>query len=78
MWSTAISLRENNRPLIIVEDKAKVLEMEAIFENWKAYWFGGTEYMIGAIWNMIKIIFLVESVLIGTPNKLGEMFTTAG
>jgi superfamily II DNA/RNA helicase len=25
-----------------------------------------------------KIIFLVESMLIGTPNKLGEMFTTAG
>jgi hypothetical protein len=28
--------------LIIVEDKAKVLEMEAIFEKIrKAYWFGG-------------------------------------
>jgi superfamily II DNA/RNA helicase len=27
---------------------------------------------------MIKIIFLVESMLIGTPNKSSEMFTTAG
>jgi hypothetical protein len=35
---------ENNRlALIIVEDKAKVLEMEAIFENSKGiliWWFG--------------------------------------
>jgi hypothetical protein len=57
----AISLwgEQSPRVLIIVEDKAKVLEMEAIFENSKGiliWWC--TEYMIGAIWNMIKIIFL--------------------
>jgi hypothetical protein len=49
--------------LIIVEDKAKVLEMEAIFEKFERHTdlvvYG---YMIGAIWNMIKIIFLVESM----------------
>jgi hypothetical protein len=33
--------------------------------------------MIGAIWNMIKIISGGVDVLIGTPNKLGEMFTLA-
>jgi superfamily II DNA/RNA helicase len=65
--------------LIIVEDKAKVLEMEAIFEKLKGiliWWC--TEYMIGAIWNMIKLYSGGVDVLIGTPNKLGEMFTTAG
>jgi hypothetical protein len=43
--------------LIIVEDKGKVLEMEAIFENSKGiliWWF--TECMIEAIWNS-KIIY---------------------
>jgi superfamily II DNA/RNA helicase len=62
----------------VVEDKAKVLEMEAIFEKFERHTdlvvYG---YMIGAIWNMIKIFWWVD-VLIGTPNKLGEMFTTAG
>jgi hypothetical protein len=39
---------QSPRALIIVEDKAKVLEMEAIFENSKGiliWWC--TEYMIG-------------------------------
>jgi hypothetical protein len=30
------------------------------------------------IWNMIKIIFQGIDVLIGTPAKLNDMFSTAG
>jgi predicted SpoU family rRNA methylase len=30
------------------------------------------------IWNMIKIIFQEIDVLIGTPAKLNDMFSTAG
>jgi hypothetical protein len=48
---------QSPRALIIVEDKAKVLEMEAIFEKFERHTdlvvYG---YMI-AIWNMIKIIW---------------------
>jgi superfamily II DNA/RNA helicase len=64
--------------LIIVEDKAKVLEMEAIFENLKGiliWWC--TSVMIEAIWNMIKLYSGGVDVLIGTPNKLAKC-TTAG
>jgi hypothetical protein len=49
---------QSPRALIIVEDKAKVLEMEAIFEKFERHTdlvvYG---YMIGAIWNMIKLYF---------------------
>jgi hypothetical protein len=66
-------VRENNRlALIVVEDKAKVLEMEAIFENSKGiliWWC--TEYMIGAIWNMIKLYFW-WSRCVDRDTKLGE------
>jgi hypothetical protein len=34
--------------------------------------------MIKGIWNTIKIYFGGIDVLIGTPNKLSEMFTMAG
>jgi hypothetical protein len=47
---------EQSPRALIVEDKAKVLEMEAIFEKSKGILIWCTEYMIGAIWNMIKII----------------------
>ena len=71
---------ESPRALIIVEDKAKVLEMEELFEkygkhsNLEVYGVhdkGDTEYDKNYISTGID-------VLIGTPNKLGEMFTTAG
>lgn len=71
---------ESPRALIIVEDKAKVLEMEALFEkygknsNLEVYGVhdkGDMEYDKNYISTGID-------VLIGTPNKLGEMFTTAG
>lgn len=71
---------ESPRALIVVEDKAKVLEMEALFEkygkhsNLEVYGVhdkGDMEFDKNYISTGID-------VLIGTPNKLNEMFTTAG
>jgi ATP-dependent RNA helicase RhlE len=71
---------ESPRALIIVDDKTKVLEMEALFEklgkftNLRVYGVhdkGDMEYDKNYISAGID-------VLIGTPNKLSEMFTTAG
>ncbi len=71
---------ESPRALIIVEDKAKVLEMEEIFEqqgkytNLRVYGVhdkGDIEYDKNYISTGIDVI-------IGTPNRLSEMFTTAG
>ncbi len=71
---------ESPRALIIVEDKAKVLEMETLFEklgnytNLRVYGVhdkGDMEYDKNYISTGID-------VLIGTPNKLNDMFTTAG
>ncbi len=71
---------ESPRALIIVENKTKVLEMEALFEKYgrhtdlRVYGVhdkGDMEYDKNYISTGID-------VLIGTPNKLGEMFTTAG
>jgi len=74
------SNEESPRALIIVEDKAKVLEMEDLFEKYgknsglEVYGVhdkGDMEYDKNYISSGID-------VLIGTPNKLSEMFTTAG
>jgi ATP-dependent RNA helicase RhlE len=71
---------ESPRALIIVEDKAKVLEMESIFEklgdgsNLEVYGVhdkGDMEFDKNYISTGVD-------VLIGTPNKLSEMFSTAG
>jgi ATP-dependent RNA helicase RhlE len=71
---------ESPRALIIVEDKAKVLEMEALFEEYGKYDQlevygvhdkGDTDYDKNYISTGID-------VLIGTPNKLNDMFSTAG
>ena len=71
---------ESPRALIIVEDKTKVLEMEELFDklgnytNLRVYGVhdrGDMEYDKNYISTGID-------VLIGTPNKLSEMFTTAG
>ena len=71
---------ESPRALVIVEDKAKVLEMETLFEklgnytNLRVYGVhdkGDMEYDKNYISTGID-------VLIGTPNRLSEMFTTAG
>lgn len=71
---------ESPRALIIVEDKIKVLEMEDLFEkfgkftNLRVYGVhdkGDMDYDKNYISTGID-------VLIGTPNKLSDMFSTAG
>ncbi len=71
---------ESPRALIIVEDKAKVLEMEATFEKLGNY----TDLRVYGVHDKGDMeydknyISTGIDVLIGTPNKLSEMFTTAG
>ena len=74
------SNEESPRALIVVEDKAKVLEMVALFEKYgkhselEVYGIhdkGDTDYDKNYISTGID-------VLIGTPNKLSDMFSTAG
>ena len=71
---------ESPRALIIVEDKAKVLEMEALFEKFGRY----NELRVYGVHDKGDMeydknyISTGIDVLIGTPNKLSEMFTTAG
>ena len=71
---------ESPRALIVVEDKAKVLEMDELFEKYGKYSDlevygvhdkGDMDYDKNYISTGID-------VLIGTPNKLSEMFTSAG
>lgn len=71
---------ESPRALVIVEDKAKVLEMVALFEQYGknsglevfgVHEKGDTDYDKNYISTGID-------VLIGTPNKLNDLFSTAG
>jgi len=71
---------ESPRALIIVEDKGKVLEMEELFEKFGNY----TNLRVYGVHDKGDMeydknyISTGVDVLIGTPNKLSEMFTTAG
>jgi superfamily II DNA/RNA helicase len=71
---------ESPRALIIVEDKAKVLEMEELFEKYGKY----TNLEVYGVHDKGDMdydknyISTGIDVLIGTPNKLSDMFTTAG
>lgn len=71
---------ESPRALIIVEDKAKVLEMEELFEKYGKY----TTLEVYGVHDKGDMdydknyISTGVDVLIGTPNKLSDMFTTAG
>jgi ATP-dependent RNA helicase RhlE len=74
------SSEESPRALIIVEDKTKVLEMVALFgkygknsglEVYGVHDKGDTDYDKNYISTGID-------VLIGTPNKLNDLFSTAG
>ena len=71
---------ESPRALIIVEDKAKVLEMEELFEKYGKY----TDLQVYGVHDKGDMeydknyISTGVDVLVGTPNKLSEMFTTAG
>ncbi|MEN2400680.1 DEAD/DEAH box helicase [Flavobacterium sp. MC2016-06] len=71
---------ESPRALIIVEDKPKVLEMVALFEKYGKY----TNLEVYGVHDKGDMdydknyISTGIDVLIGTPNKLNDMFTTAG
>ena len=71
---------ESPRALIIVDDKAKVLEMEELFEKLGNY----TDLRVYGVHDKGDMeydknyISTGIDVLIGTPNRLSEMFTTAG
>lgn len=71
---------ESPRALIIVVDKTKVLEMEALFEKLGNY----TNLRVYGVHDKSDMeydknfISAGIDVLIGTPNKLNDMFTTAG
>nr|WP_198999838.1 DEAD/DEAH box helicase [Flavobacterium sp. ASV13] len=71
---------ESPRALIFVEDKTKVLEMEALFEKYGKY----TNLEVYGVHDKGDMDYDKNyvstgiDVLIGTPNKLSDMFTTAG
>ena len=71
---------ESPRALIIVEDKAKVLEMEDLFEKYGKY----TDLQVYGVHDKGDMeydknyISTGVDVLIGTATKLNDMFTTAG
>lgn len=71
---------ESPRALIIVEDKPKVLAMEELFKQLGSK----TDLRVYGIHDKGDMEFDKNyistgiDVLIGTPNRLGDMFTTAG
>lgn len=71
---------ESTRALIIVESKEKVLEMEELFLKYGAY----TNLSIlgvhdkGDIDYDKNIVSMGLDILIGTPNKINAMFSSAG
>jgi ATP-dependent RNA helicase RhlE len=71
---------ESPRALIIVEDKAKVLEMEELFEKYGKY----TNLEVYGVHDKGDMDYDKNyvstgiDVLIGTPTKLSDMFSTAG
>lgn len=74
------SVEESPRALIIVEDKTKVLEMVELFAKYGKY-TGLEVYGVHDKGDMDydkNYISTGIDVLIGTPNKLNDMFTTAG
>lgn len=73
-------IEESPRALIFVEDKTKVLEMVELFEKYGKY----TNLEVYGVHDKGDMdydknyISTGIDVLIGTPNKLSDMFTTAG
>jgi len=74
------SVGESTRALIIVEDKEKVIEMEELFLKYGAY----TDLSIlgvhdkGDIDYDKNVVSMGLDILIGTPNKINAMFSSAG
>lgn len=74
------TLDESTRALIFVETKEKVLEMEELFLKYGAY----TDLSIlgvhdkGDIDYDKNVVSMGLDILIGTPNKINAMFSSAG
>ncbi|HNP33143.1 MAG TPA: DEAD/DEAH box helicase [Flavobacterium sp.] len=74
------SVGESTRALIIVENKEKVIEMEELFLKYGAY----TDLSIlgvhdkGDIDYDKNVVSMGLDILIGTPNKINAMFSSAG
>ena len=74
------TLDESTRALLIVENKEKVLEMEELFLKYGAY----TDLSIlgvhdkGDIDYDKNVVSMGLDILIGTPNKINAMFSSAG
>jgi superfamily II DNA/RNA helicase len=74
------TLDESTRALIIVENKEKVLEMEELFLKYGTY----TDLSIlgvhdkGDIDYDKNVVSMGLDILIGTPNKINDMFSSAG
>ena len=71
---------ESPRALIVVEDKAKVLAMEELFDKYNQY----TKLEVYGVHDKGDMdydknyISTGIDVLIGTPNRLNDMFSSAG
>jgi ATP-dependent RNA helicase RhlE len=74
------SIGESTRALVIVEDKEKVIEMVDLFKKYGNYLdlrvFGAHDK--GDIDYDKNIISLGLDILVGTPNKINAMFSSAG
>ncbi|MES2240510.1 MAG: DEAD/DEAH box helicase [Bacteroidota bacterium] len=74
------TVEESPRALIIVEDKEKVLEMVALFEKYGKY----SDLEVYGVHDKGDMdydknyVSTGVDILIGTPNKLSDMFSTAG
>ncbi len=74
------TLDESTRALILVESKEKVVEMEELFLKYGAY----TDLSIlgvhdkGDIDYDKNVVSMGLDILIGTPNKINAMFSSAG
>lgn len=74
------SNEESPRALIVVEDKAKVLAMEELFDKYNQY----TKLEVYGVHDKGDLdydknyISTGIDVLIGTPSRLNEMFSSAG
>jgi superfamily II DNA/RNA helicase len=71
---------ESPRALIVVQDKAKVLEMQELFKRYGNH----TDLRVYGVYDQGDIdwdknqISLGIDVIVGTPTRLSEMFATAG
>lgn len=74
------SFEQSPRALIIVEDKARVLEMMELFKNYGSF----TDLRVYGVYEQGDIdydknqISVGIDVLIGTPTRLNDMFASAG